>query len=172
MKTKQSLTALILCAILVSGCGSNLITTFRVAVASSRPFINSLVNSGVITQEKANSVLADINAGIDVASRGETCVKGITGSGNDSKVAKAKCYFALAQDLRGILARHNIGGNAKLDQIASIVEGAIAAFEEYFRSVTGTQNSITAGGRAEDPDKTLEAKMKSMQAQMKAVTGQ
>ena len=168
LKLKKSLMALTLSVILLTACGSTLLATFRAGVASSKPFVSSLVASGAISQGKADTVIKDINDGITVASVGEQC---ITSAPGDKKIAKAKCYFQVAQGLRAILERHNIGGNSKLDQIAGIVEGAIAAFEEFFRNTTGGQNSITAG-RTVDPEKVLEGKMKAFKVQMDAVTGQ
>ena len=173
---KKALLAFTLTAsILLTACGGNLLTGFRVAVASSKPFVDSLVRSGAISQAKATVVIADINDGIAAASQGEQCLKAVPGSGSAKKVGQAKCYFQVAQSLRVILDRHNIGGNDKLAQIADIVAGAIAAFEEFFRGTTGTQDSVTAtvaGGPPVDYEKVLASKMKALELQMKAVTGQ
>lgn len=170
MKLYKSLTALTLSAILLTSCGSlTLLGGFRVAVASSKPFVDSLVRSGAISQAKATVVIADINDGIAAASQGEQCLSAVTGTGNAKKAAQAKCYFQVAQSLRAILDRHNIGGNDKLTQIADIVSGAIAAFEEFFRNTTETQEAAITGPPI-DHEKVLAAKMKALEEQMKAVT--
>lgn len=173
---KLCLVLVLVSSIFLSGCGSgNLIAGFKIGFAASRPFVQSLVQSGTITQAKADAVIGEINAGVGVAERGEACLREITVTGSAKKVAQGKCYFAVAQDLRVILARHNIGGNPRLDQISLIVAGAIEAFEAYFASVNpdadgGTSRALSSTA-VQDPDKQLETRLKELQKQLKNVTG-
>lgn len=166
--------------LLMSCGGSNLIAGFRVAFAASKPFVQSLVSSGALTQARADAATKDIDDGIAAAARAETCDKAITVTGSAKRVAEGKCYFALAQDLRGILARHNIGNNPRLDQIAAIASGAIEAFEQFFTTVTtgpavtGPDGGITHTGAdgisGENAEKQLKNTVEDLNRQLKALT--
>lgn len=175
--------ALSVCLLVGSCGGSDALTGFKVAFASARPFIqNSLVQSGVISQQKADLAVADIEDGLGDATKAQQCVSAITVSGKAKTVAKAKCYYELAEGLRSVLARHNLGGVKQLDAIATIAEGAIAAFESYYASVNGTAKAAPAGALRSnsvagtpisegDADKQLENSLKALNEQLKTVTG-
>lgn len=154
---------LIIVLAFATACDS-LLSGFRAGFAASRPFIQSLVDSGTIPQTTANLAIADVNDGINTLTEGDRCVKAITATGSAKKVAKAKCYLAAARSLRSILARHNFNQHPKLNQVFTIVEGAIAALEEYYNSVTN-ESSVTIQG--DDPDARLERKLKDAERQLK-----
>lgn len=160
----RTIVALALCVV-IAGCG--LLDNIRSGWAGTKPFIQTLVTQQVITQEKANAAIRDVDDTLVQADVAERCVKSITSDGNAKKVAKAHCYFSFAQSFRVILARRNIGGNARLDQIAAIGEGFILALEEYFRRVTASGRVADAG----NPDKALEDAVKARRAELKAITG-
>lgn len=174
--------ALLTLAFLMTGCESkNLISGFRLAFAASAPFVQSLVTSGAVTQTKADAAKTDIGDAITAASQAETCIKAITSSGAQKRVEKAKCYFQLAQDLRLILERHNLAGEPRLDQIATIGAGAIEAFEAFYTTVntggtvTGPDGGITHTGAdgisGSDADKELERSVKALNDQLKDLVG-
>lgn len=154
--------------VLLAGCG--LLGSIRSGWSGTRPFIQTLVTQQVITQEKATAAIRDVDDVLAQADVAERCVDSITSSGNEKKVAKAHCYFTFAQSFRTVLARHNIGGSPRLDQIAAIGEGFIIALEEYFHRVTSPAQ-MTQGGGTSDPDKLLEAAVKSRRTELRAITG-
>ena len=180
---KRTAITLVLASVLIFqlACDS-LLTSFKVGFAASKPFVQSLATSGALTQGKADIVVRDISDGVAAADRGDGCIKAITVSGPAKRVAKAKCYLAVATDLRGILARHNISGDARLDQIATIAAGAIEAFEAYYTAVntgpavTGPDGGITHTGAdgidGSDADKQLESTLKSLNQQLKDLSKQ
>jgi hypothetical protein len=176
--SKSRLGALVLSVVLLSACNDTLLTSFKIGIAASRPFVSSLISSGVIGQSQADSIFADLDSGVSALDRGDTCIKAIpkdTAKG-PKRIAKGKCYFQAAQDLRVILEHHNIGGNPTLDKIATIVSGAIEAFEAYFNSVSSSvsvtsragviQRSAAEGPNGEAADKKIEQTMKDLKKQM------
>lgn len=166
-KTIRALAVLALC--LTVACGG-LLSSIRAGWAGTKPFVQTLVAQNVITQDKANLVIKDVDDVLEYGSTAKRCVDDIDGGLNDreKKFAKGRCYFTFAQNFRTVLARHNIGGNEQLDRIALIGEGFITALEEYFRSVSGASRSIGDGG---DPDKVLERKLEQRRKELKAITG-
>lgn len=159
---------LIVCAVTSCG-GSGLIKAFRAGFAASKPAIQSLV-PGTISQAKADVVVRDVDDGITAAERGEQCIKSIVETGPQKRIGQARCYLALASDLRAILARHNIGGSSRLDQIASLIEAAIAAFEEFNRAVTfGSMASPPSEDAGKAAEKVLEEKLKDVERRLKAL---
>lgn len=160
--------------LLLSGCAS-LLQNFRMGISAAKPFVGSLVTSGLISQSIATDVTADLDDGINTALTGEQCLKSISATGAEKNVAKGKCYFTVSQGLRSILNRHHIGGVKALDQLAEIIQGAINAFEQYYatvnpsKAVRGAANSDTATP-AGDPDKTLEDTLKRRMEELKKLT--
>lgn len=165
----KRLIAICTLAILLTGCGS-LIQNFRAGFAATKPIVQSLV-PGTISQAKADVVIRDVDAGITAAEHGEQCIKSIVETGPQKRIQQARCYLALASELRVILGRHNIGGSSRLDQIASLVEAAIAAFEEFNRAITpsGRAASLPSEEKGKAAEKTLEAKLKDVERQLKAL---
>jgi len=144
-------------------------TGFKVGLIASKPFVTSLVTSNTINQTEADLVNGDIDDSVNALGNAEDCLRSAKlYTGRERQVEKGKCYLHAANDLRSILARHNFDVDLKLNRIASIAEGAIAAFEEYNRSVSGTAASSEGG----DPDKQLKAKLKDLRRQLKEATGQ
>lgn len=168
-RTTHTIVIIVLC-VLVTGCG--LLDNIRSGWAGTKPFISTLVTQQVITQEKATAAIRDVDDVLVQADVAERCVKSITSSGNEKKIAKAHCYFAFAQSFRMVLARHNIGGSARLDQIAAIGEGFIMALEEYFRRVTNPpQVRAGSSGSPPDPDNRLKKEVDEKLKELKAITG-
>lgn len=168
--------------LVMTACGTELVTSFKVAFAASKPFIQSLVTSGSLSQEKADAATTDIQTGVDAAARAEICIKSIVPSTVGARrTARAKCYYDLAQDLRVILDRHTLEGDSRLDQIAAIASGAIEAFEAYYTTittspeVTGPDGGITHTGAdgiaGQDADRQLSSTLKSLNKQLKDLTG-
>lgn len=183
-KNTNPIRALLLISILLyvstaAMCGSESIATgFRIGFAASKPFVQSLVSSHTITQELADTATRDIDDGIGIAERTESCVRAAKPLPKpQSRVAQAKCYYQAAQDLRVILARHNLDQNEQLSRISTIASGAIEAFEAYYTSVntgpavTGPDGGITHTGAdgisGVNADKELERTMRQLNQQLK-----
>ena len=153
---RLAIVAPLVAALLMTACaGDSLIPPFRAAFAASKPFVQSLVTSGTITQEKADAATADIQSGVDIFDHGATCVNGITATGRAKTVAKAQCYYNSAQEVRTVLDRHNIQGAPFLDRVSEVAQGAILAFETYYASVTSKQPSTAAAGDSTAPVKAV-----------------
>lgn len=170
-----------LALIITTGCDS-LLTTFRSAFAASRPFVAALVQSGKITQAQADAATTDITDGINDVDKANVCIKAIPASvaGKARKVAKARCYYALAQDLRQILARHNLEADAKLNDVSLIIGGAIEAFETFYNAVqpvsgetsaTGITN-VGADAAVDNAEQQLENTLKDLGRQFKELKPQ
>jgi hypothetical protein len=160
----RSLMAFILtvCMLSQAACGGGLIDSFKAGFGATKPFIQTLVSQGVIDQAKADAAIADIDDSLNFASVAQACVE----AAGSSKPVKAQCYLTLANNLRTVLQRHNIGGSPQLDRIAVIAAAAIVAFEAYNSRVTSTAKGMRA-----DPDKQLEADMKAVKRDLDALTG-
>lgn len=163
---------LIACDSLVSG--------FKAGLAASKPFVQSLVDSGSISSGEASNVTQDLTDGVSSLDRADLCLNQIKNlSGGAKRTAKAKCYFTAAQDLRGILARRNFDVHEQLTRYSTIVSGAIEAFESYYASVTtgvevtGPDGGITHTGAdgisGENADKELERSLKEQKKELDAL---
>jgi len=172
---------LCLILLLITACGPALLVS-RAILAGSHPFIQSLVTAKKITQEQADTAWRDVSEGIDgfVAADAQLKLIPKTDAKNLRRVKTAQVYKDLALKLRTILERHNIAGSPDLDQIATIVQGAIDALEEYYRAVSGAgdvaQGMSSAAAdqvsNGADTDAKFEASMKEMKAKLKAVMSQ
>lgn len=170
MKRKTTLTTLLLLCSITLACGG-LLDSIRSGWAGTKPFIQSLVSTGVISQVKADAAIRDVDDTLAKADIAEQCVNAIPSDLNKTarKIAKGKCYFEFAQNFRMILGRRNIGGSPMLDKIALIGEGFIAALEQYFRRVSG---SATMAEVVSDPDEALEDDIEAHLKELKAATKQ
>ena len=165
---KAGTVATLVLSIVLQGCGGfDILAGARAGFAVAKPVIQSLVDQKVIPQNVATTAIADVDDSLNAIGRAQQAVQGIPAglTKAEAKIAKARVDFQLAQDLRSILARHHLGGNPKLDQIAAIADSVITALEAYFHQVTGDQPMARAG-RAIDPDKALEAAMRKAKADM------
>ncbi len=172
-----ALSLLISLSLLLTGCETNLVTGFRIGLAATTPFVTSLVKSGALTQPETNLATQDLNDGVDSLARAETCLDQTKPlSGGSKRVAKAKCYFQAAQDIRSILARHHLDGNQELNRIQVIAQGAIDAFEAYYAAVNPESKPVAVQAEAvpssagDEADKELERTMKKLEKDMKELT--
>lgn len=143
-------------------CETNLAIALRVGLAATPAAVQSLVPH-TISQAKADIIKRDTNDGVQAAIRCNDCIKAIPGgkSSVERRVAKARCYSALAVDVRAIAGRHNLGGHPIIDSILVFFNSTADALEEYCRAV----NCDAAGEQmdaafADNPDKELERRLK------------
>lgn len=168
MKLMKPTYAFILAVCILSqvACGGSLVSSFKAGFAATKPFIQTLVTQGVITQAKADAAILDVDDSLNFASTAQVCLS----AAGSHKGAKAQCYLTLANNLRTVLQRHNIGGSPQLDRVAVIVEAAIAAFQAYNNRVISPANQARSSSRI-DADAQLEADLKAVRADLKALTG-
>lgn len=168
-----ALLSLVLCVLLMAGC-IDWTTGLQIAIDSSTPFVQSLVQTGKITQAQADKAVGSLRDSAKSIGRGIDCAKAITLTGKAKTIAKAQCYLTTATELRAILARNDLlGVHPELDRIAIIVQGAITALEDYFNAVngTGTAAAVTNGAPT-DPEKQLKHAIEELTKQTKALSKQ
>jgi hypothetical protein len=162
MKHKSLIPILLLALILQVAC-ANAVSNLRFGVTTAKPIVQSLV-PGVITQERADTIKRDLDDGLAGAVKCDHCWKAITSTGRQKDLAKAECALTAANDLRAILARHNIRGNEKLDLIAAIIQAAIDAFQDYHDTIVSPADAAVDSGAAE---KRLREKLENLNRQLK-----
>lgn len=153
----NKLPALGLAAVLIiqTACGSNVLTTVRLALASSGPLVNSLVASGVLKQEQAGPIIADFTDGANVALALQ----------NDFKAcAKDRgCKLTAAQraetGFRAIINRGRFGANPRVQQIADIAGGILSSLVIFYG---GTSPNVRVAMDAGPPltDDQIEERVK------------
>lgn len=174
-KTGMKLATVALCVVLAACDG--IVVGFKAGLAASKPFVQSLVDSGTVTQTVATAVTKDLDDGVNVLGVGQDCLKSAKlYTGGAKRIEKAKCYYQAAQGLRVILARRNFEANEKLTRYSTIVSGAIEAFEAYYTAVnsrtesTGPDGGITHTGAdgisGENADKSLEESLKARKKEL------
>lgn len=139
-QTKRQITALICMAVIGyfgSGfaCGSSsAIKSFRLALASSGPLVNSLVASGAIPEGKAGTVIADFDAaaqcGLTLQNDFAAIPPDLTDRERTSRklnasVTALKCF-------RAIVNRQNFAVHARVRQAADIAEGILASMVVFY----------------------------------------
>lgn len=171
VRYRTGVSVLILLSLISTIACGGLLDSIRSGWAGTKPFIQSLVAAGTISQAKADAAIRDVDDTLAKADIAEQCVDAIPSDLNKTarKIAKGKCYFEFAQNFRMILGRHNIGGSPMLDRIALIGEGFIVALEQYFRRVSG---SATLAEAVSDPDEALEDDIDAHLKELKAATKQ
>ncbi len=111
-------------------------------------------------------IIKDLDDGIASVERGEQCFNAVVGDKAQKRIGQAKCGFQIAQDLRAILARHNVGGSETANKIAGYINTTILALEEFYRTVTGPTAMVDDSGAAE---KRLELKLKEVEKGLKSL---
>lgn len=162
-----AITALLVFTLACGGLLDNIQSGWRAV----KPFSQTLVAQGVITQAKADVVIRDVDDTLAAGDAAEQCISGIPSdiSKSERRVRKAQCYYNFAITFRIILQRHNIGGSPQLDRIAAIGQGFILALEEYYRRVTG-DSTPTFAAMSVDAEKKLKSDLDAKLAELKAAT--
>lgn len=159
MRQKSKLSAIALTIILASCGGGSLLKSFRIALASSAPLVNSLVASGAIPQSKATAIIADFDAGAQCGltlqndfAAAKTRADKLTAS-----VSAEKCF-------RAIIDRQNFAANPKVQNAAAIAEGILQSLVIFYsdsgeaRPAGARTASVKRGSTAGD-EKDLEKRL-------------
>lgn len=149
---KQAIASLLL--ILVLNCGGGtLLKSFRVALASSAPLVNSLVAAGAVPQGKATAIIADFDAGAQC---------GLTLQ-NEFSAAQSRADKFVASNraltcFRAIINRQNFAAHPKIQTAANIAEGILNSLVIFYSDPP----SADAGPRrAPISEKAFEERMKA-----------
>lgn len=161
MKTRSKLSAVALTIILAVSCGGDtLLKSFRIALASSGPLVNSLVVAGAIPETKATAIIADFDAGAQC---------GLTLQ-NDFAAAQTRAdkFTASSKALtcfRVIINRQNFAAHPRIQTAANIAEGILNSLVIFY-SDSGT----TADGprRAPVSEKAFEQRLEAQVEALKA----
>lgn len=153
----------------VSGfaCGSSsVIKSFRVALASSGPLVNSLASSGVIPQAKVSVIIADFDAaaqcGLILQEMFSAIPKDLPA--NEIRSRKLNASVNALRCFRTIVQRQNFGSNPRLQQVADIADGILASLVVFYSEpgemrASAIENSPNAASVARN-EKDLEAQLK------------
>jgi hypothetical protein len=159
---QQIALSLVLTVVFQWGCGgSSLLKSFRIALASSSPLVNSLANAGVIPQTKATAIIADFNDGATCGLNLQEAFNAIPKDLPASEIRSRK--FQSSQSaltcFRAIINRQNFAANQRIQTAANIAEGILASLVIFYSSdATATVPSRNAVIARDEKD--LEQKLK------------
>jgi hypothetical protein len=117
----------------IAACGgSDLIRTFRVALAASGPLITSLVNAGVIKETDASLITQDFSDGVACADTLHLAFKAIPKDAPDAKSRKLSASVGGFRCFRAIVQRRNFEKHPKIKNAADIAEGILASLVVFY----------------------------------------
>lgn len=152
-------------------CGSSsAIKSFRLALASSGPLVNSLVAAGAIDSTRANLLITDFN---DAAGCGLTLQNTFAAIDPDlpdreRTTQKLNASVNALRCFRAIVQRQNFASNVKVQNVANIAEGILASLVVFYsepgemRASAERTASVTARN-----EKELEAQLKRQVEELK-----
>lgn len=155
--------SVLLTVILEAGCGGgSLLTTFRIALASSSPLVNSLVAAGAIDSTKSTAIIQDFNDG---AQCGLTLQNDFNAISKDLPASeqKAQKFQASSRGLscfRVIIQRQNFASNPRVQQIANIAEGILASLVMFYSGPSARASQPHREAVSASTEKELEQKLK------------
>ena len=161
---KKIAISILLTVILKAGCGgSSLLKSFRVALASSGPLVNSLVAAGAIPQTKATAIIADFDAG---AACGLTLQE-------EFKVAQTSADKLAASQraltcFRTVINRQNFAAHPKVQTAANIAEGILASLVIFYSDSGSTGDGPRRAPVKRESEKEFEDRMKRELEALKA----
>lgn len=162
--------AIITCTVSGFACGSSsVIKSFRVALASSGPLVNSLASSGVIPQAKVSVIIADFDAaaqcGLILQEMFSAIPKDLPA--NEIRSRKLNASVNALRCFRTIVQRQNFGSNPRIQQVADIADGILASLVVFYsepgemRASTIENSPNAASATAARDEKELEAQLKA-----------
>lgn len=160
--------------ITVAACGGgSALKSFRLALASSGPLVNSLVASGAISQSKATAITADFDAGAQcgvvlqrdfAASPKELSKREQTTRKLNASVVGLKCF-------RAIIDRRNFTAHPRIQTAANIAERILASLVVFYSDsgeMGASAESASVQARdEEDLERQLEKRVRALKDAMK-----
>lgn len=142
---------LALIAVLAYGCpfseGSNVIKTFRLAIAASGPLVNSLVAAGAIPENRATAIIADFDAGAQCGLTLQNDFAAIPEDATNPRSLKLAASQKAFTCFRAIINRQNFAAHPRLQQAANIADGILASLVIFYSDASPADS---AEGRATD----------------------
>ncbi len=136
---RQRLIPLLLIALFAYGCpfgGSNVIRSFRLAIAASGPLVNALVAAGAIPENRATAIIADFDAAAQCGLTLQDDFAAIAKDATDARARKLAASQKAFNCFRVILNRQNFAVHPRLQQVANIADGILASLVVFYSSGT------------------------------------
>ncbi len=155
----------LLLSIAILNCGgSTLLKSFRIALASSSPLVNSLVASGAIPNTKATAIIADFDAG---AQCGLTLQNDFNAAG-ESRSAKFAASSKALTCFRVIINRQNFAAHPRIQQAANIAEGILNSLVIFYSDTPSSDPTAARAPISEEAfEKRVEAQIKALKESLK-----
>lgn len=138
MITRQRtlLSGLVLIAVFAYGCpfseGSNVIKSFRLAIAASGPLVQSLVDAGAIEPNRAAAIIADFDAGAQCGLTLQNDFAAIPKDAANSRALKFAASQRAFTCFRVVIDRQNFAAHPRLQQAANIANGILASLVIFY----------------------------------------
>lgn len=164
MRRTSKLSALALVILLATCGGGSLLKSFRVALASSGPLVNSLVSAGAIPEGKARAIIADFDAGAACGLTLQNDFAAISKDLSESEIRSRKLNASVTglRCFRNVIDRQNFATNKRIQDVANIAEGILASLVVFY-SEPGEMKASIAAARVSQParsEKELEEQLK------------
>jgi hypothetical protein len=151
--------------------GSSILKSFRVALASSGPLVNSLASSGAIPQSKVTAIIADFDAGAQCGLTLQNDFAAVPKDISEREQASRKLNASVKglKCFRVVIDRQNFAAHPRIQQAANIAEGILASLVVFYSDDgpmrASAEGKATVSARNE---KDLEARLKSQVEALKA----
>lgn len=155
------------------GSGGGLLKTFRVALASSAPLINSLVASGTIPESRAQAIIADFNdgAGCGLALQNAFAAIPKDLSESESRRQKLSASVTAMRCFTAIVQRRNFAANGRIHNVASIAEGILASLVVFYSEpgemVASAESSVVVPRNEKELEASLKRQVDALEKAMK-----
>lgn len=166
---RRYLAIILLTSLLITSCGgSTLLKSFRIALASSSPLVNSLVSAGVIPQAKATAIIADFNDGATCGLALQQAFEAAKSLPADQqKQAKFQAASTALSCFRVIINRQNFAANRRIQDIANIAEGILATLVLFYAPAGTVGVDRVAGMSEKELEEQMKERVKEMERLMK-----
>lgn len=171
---RQIALSLLLTVALEFGCGAgSVLKSFRLALASSGPLVNSLVAAGAIPQTKATAIIADFDAGAQCGLTLQSEFAAIPSDLTDreKKSRKLNASVNALRCFRAVISRQNFASHPKVQNAANIAEGILASLVVFYSepgdmTARAGRASVTAVNE-KDLERQLKKQVEALEDAMK-----
>lgn len=160
-KRNRFLSVVLTVALAIACGGGSLLKSFRIALASSAPLVNSLVLSGAIDQTKATAIIADFDAGAQCGVTLQNDFAAIPPDVTDHEKTSRKLNASVTalKCFRLVIDRRNFAANPKIQNAANIAEGILASLVVFYSEPGDMRASTVAGPTKARGEKDLEKQL-------------
>lgn len=160
---KTNTIAAALLALVLMACGSNLLSSFRVALLASKPFVNNLVAQGILTQSQANGVIQDFQDGAQIAIDLKYTIDVIPKDDPNRKQKIAAEARLAAAGWRAILNRGHFNLHPRIRDAADLASAIMESIEIFYGGAAGRAGRASVGSEGE-LEEDIKAKIKELKA--------